>query len=1450
MQVTKPHRRLSPFMLASVPEASKKQTQTPPVPLSRLAASAFVPALLVLQPVLFFWHVLINPTAHIPYDIEGFHLPLIDYVAQCLRNGVAPLWDPYSFGGVPIHADLQAQVFYPFTWLAVFMGNLSHGRYLFYWVESLVPLHMILGGLFTFLLLRKMGLSRPASLMGASVYQLGGFFASQAQHLCAICTGAWLPLAVLAAFELRNRFRPRWVAVLALAIALSILSGFAATTLIVGAAVLLVAAGWLITREASWRLLPGLAAGFLTGAAIAAVELAPLWMLTQASIASERARWHAFGGGNTIEILVSLVIPDYYHIFEVGSLYKLPYNFTLLYAYCGIASIILILLAPLVRRRRAILFLALTILSVFWMLGEHTPVYRTIFVHLPDMLRGALYAEYATMAFGFFAAITAAIVLDRFGTRLPAIIVWGIALFTSYDLIHTGADRPMNTSRGGPKIEDPGYRGGAEAVAVALRAAVGQTTPPSRVDYTDQAFFQGILGPGMLGVATTAGDNPFQLRRVMHVRRLYASGQPWDRDLAVTRFDSPLLNMLNVAVLAGAAPIPPDEVKKAGLEPMEPVRGIQIYRNPHALPRFFLVGRIRRSRDEAETLGMLSHPSFNPVEEAVVEGLPADREGLGTGNVRVDGYEANRIGLTVAADRPAFLVTSEVMYPGWVAKVNGASRPLLTTNGAFRGLALPAGNSRIVMEYHPWGLAISLCLTILACVGTAIVGLVSERRPGAAGAKVAEVSRTLWVGSRKAAANCVAACVARRGAIGSVSLIFFTIALFYWKLVLTSQFSLLTGTEAVNRSYSWLQFSVFNLRHGVQPLWDQYTLGGQKLDGHAGGFYPLHLALALAPLGPDGLLSPHLYSLWFVFVHLLGACFMFALAREFHFSRFPALVAGICFSLAGFAGATGSLNLLEGLIWLPLTLLFLLRSLRAKDLRSSAWNAAMSGLAFGMSVLAGSGDMVTIQILVIVSAGFAAAESRARAALAIGVTVATGFAAGALQWLPALGNGGNGAGLGAGGLSPDSLIAMLIPDAFHDGIGRPAAISPYMGVFPLLLAFVGTWKNWRNPWVRYFAWLALAAFLCSLGPLSLFHGVLSAVFPKLWIEDASLTVCLAGFAGALLAAFGTETLLSGTDGWSKLNRMFQAVLGVCGAGLLFAAAAGRELNPGVSMSVMVIFLSYGLFRYAVKSPRERWLKTLMVALILFDLNAFDRLTRNRQDLAAAEPNQLDHLLSFRGAARFLKAQPDPLRVQIAAEPPLNIADAFRIETIDDGESHPELWNARYRVLPASAQDPGAVYEDAFWKIYERPAYPRAWMVHQTVFEPSREGQLARLYSAGFDGWHTAAIDGHVRLQEAVPNAGDSVLYFTSDGNRVELEVDVSSRGLLVLSERFAPGWRAVVNGSRTPIYRVNGDLRGIVLDRGSDRIVLEYRPWTLTLSWVLTLCTFLVLFAARRLVPR
>jgi hypothetical protein len=147
------------------------------------------------------------------------------------------------------------------------------------------------------------------------------------------------------------------------------------------------------------------------------------------------------------------------------------------------------------------------------------------------------------------------------------------------------------------------------------------------------------------------------------------------------------------------------------------------------LPRFFLVSRARSSPDEATTFRQLAKEDFEPAEEAFVEGIPADwpgeEAGGGLAAVAVEAYTPNRIQLSAATTTPAFMVTSEPMYPGWEATVNGKPVPLRMTNGAFRGLALPSGTNEIVMEYHPPYLRLYLVVSmafLLLASGVALFG--------------------------------------------------------------------------------------------------------------------------------------------------------------------------------------------------------------------------------------------------------------------------------------------------------------------------------------------------------------------------------------------------------------------------------------------------------------------------------------------------------------------------------------------------------------------------------------------------------------------------------------------------------------------------------------------------------------------------------------------------------
>jgi uncharacterized membrane protein YfhO len=109
---------------------------------------------------------------------------------------------------------------------------------------------------------------------------------------------------------------------------------------------------------------------------------------------------------------------------------------------------------------------------------------------------------------------------------------------------------------------------------------------------------------------------------------------------------------------------------------------------------------------------------------AVVEG--AGPLAGAAGSVRVEYYSAGRLALETEAAAPSFLVTSESWYPGWRAAIDGREQPLVMTNGAFRGLALPAGRHRVEMRFAPailwWGAALS-------AAGCLLMGWALWKRP-------------------------------------------------------------------------------------------------------------------------------------------------------------------------------------------------------------------------------------------------------------------------------------------------------------------------------------------------------------------------------------------------------------------------------------------------------------------------------------------------------------------------------------------------------------------------------------------------------------------------------------------------------------------------------------------------------------------------------------------------
>ena len=86
--------------------------------------------------------------------------------------------------------------------------------------------------------------------------------------------------------------------------------------------------------------------------------------------------------------------------------------------------------------------------------------------------------------------------------------------------------------------------------------------------------------------------------------------------------------------------------------------------------------------------------------------------------------------------------------------------------------------------------------------------------------------------------------------------------------------------------------------------------------------------------------------------------------------------------------------------------------------------------------------------------------------------------------------------------------------------------------------------------------------------------------------------------------------------------------------------------------------------------------------------------------------------------------------------------------------------------------------------------------------------------------------------------------------RIRILSETSAPALLVLRDSWYPGWRATVDGQPTPIYRVNGCFRGVLVPRGKHIVRFAYRPWIVyisgTVSILVTMLLVLVAFLPKK----
>jgi hypothetical protein len=169
---------------------------------------------------------------NLPFKYSGWdqlriYFPFYKVTFEAFRNFSWPLWNPYAFSGHPHAADFQSAVFYPLNIFGLFIAQIE-----FWHLLRITP--TILASFFTFVYLKSLKISNLAAFFGAVTFGFSPFILTWGEEVVmSVHSVLWLPLILWGIEKYIESGKSKFLALISLAGAFSLLAGYMQTTIYV-----------------------------------------------------------------------------------------------------------------------------------------------------------------------------------------------------------------------------------------------------------------------------------------------------------------------------------------------------------------------------------------------------------------------------------------------------------------------------------------------------------------------------------------------------------------------------------------------------------------------------------------------------------------------------------------------------------------------------------------------------------------------------------------------------------------------------------------------------------------------------------------------------------------------------------------------------------------------------------------------------------------------------------------------------------------------------------------------------------------------------------------------------------------------------------------------------------------------------------------------------------------
>lgn len=682
-----------------------------------------------------------NFTSGVPYknflttDPVRQQIPYRFMAIDRLKNGEIFSWNPYSFSGTPLSANIQTGQFYPLNVIFFLLP------FPIAW-SLIIILGPLLSGIFIYLYLRFFKLNKISCLVGSLAFSFSGFFIAWLEWGTLTHVILWLPLILLAKEHLLKKTTITWVFILIFAECSQLLAGHIQTSFYV----LLFSAIYLFLRIAYLKNILKRSVPFILISIVVfllvSVQYYPLLKLILLSSRNyDLPSWNSSSWFLPFPHLIQFLVPDFF-----GNPSTLNYfgewNYGEFISYIGVIPLLFSLLAVIIRNDKKTRFFAAAFLITLFLILPN-PISRLPFTMNIPFLNTAQPTRLISIIV-FCLSVLSALGFDYYlsnpkksGKVVAFLItIFGIILLASWSLTYSNVTKNnlilptllviissivfylfakfrsklllylvivvifLDLFRFGNKYNSFSNVSWFYPATNTIRFLTSQQEP-FRVMTTDRR----ILPPNfsiMYKIEDVAGYDPLYLLNYARLIQAWTSNKPdikpgqFNRIITPQNYESFIADLLNVRYVLSLTDI---DSPKLVLRLKE--GETRVYENMSSLPRAYFVEKLVKVKNIDEEINLmfsladkLKYTAVSKDEIKVNDAALEDRE-----TVQIVKKEANLIELKTNTKFKRLLVLSEINYPSWKAYIDNQESFIYTVNLALRAVLVPEGEHLLQFKY-------------------------------------------------------------------------------------------------------------------------------------------------------------------------------------------------------------------------------------------------------------------------------------------------------------------------------------------------------------------------------------------------------------------------------------------------------------------------------------------------------------------------------------------------------------------------------------------------------------------------------------------------------------------------------------------------------------------------------------------------------------------------------